>query len=71
MSEKDDLIQAQNQLIGVLFEIIKRYSENSTLDEEYFSLVMAGRDKHKIEDIRKQRRENSRIIVRLLAQLEN
>ena len=39
MSEnKDELIKAQNELIGVLFEIIKRLQSNNDLDTEYFKL---------------------------------
>ena len=36
--EKDELIQAQNELIGVLFEIIKRFQANQILDDEYFNI---------------------------------
>ena len=40
MSEsKDELIKAQNELIGVLFEIIKRLQSNNELDTEYFQIV--------------------------------
>ena len=44
IQEKDDLIRAQNELIGILFEIIKRFQANNTLDEEYFSLVSSGEE---------------------------
>ena len=38
MSEKnkDELIEAQKQVIGILFEIIKRLQANNDLDDEYF-----------------------------------
>ena len=40
MSEnKDGLIKAQNELIGVLFEIIKRLQSNNDLDTEYFQII--------------------------------
>ena len=41
MSErtKDELIDTQKQVIGILFEIIKRLQENNKLDEEYFQLI--------------------------------
>jgi len=41
MSEtsKDELIEAQKQVIGILFEIIKRLQENNDLDEEYFQII--------------------------------
>ena len=41
MSEKnkDELIDAQKQVIGILFEIIKRLQVNNDLDEEYFQII--------------------------------
>ena len=36
---KDELIDTQKQVIGILFEIIKRLQENNKLDEEYFQLM--------------------------------
>ena len=38
-TEKDELIDAQKQVIGILFEVIKRLQANSDLDEEYFEIV--------------------------------
>ena len=41
MSEnKDELIKAQNELIGILFEIIKRLQANNDLDTEYFQIIV-------------------------------
>ena len=70
MSDKDDLIKAQNELIGVLFEMVKRLNENNTLDEEYFALVAAGRNTERVQQILDRRRENSEVVSRLLSQLE-
>ena len=40
MSEnKEELIKAQNELIGILFEIIKRLQSNNDLDTEYFQII--------------------------------
>ena len=40
MSENnDELIKAQNELIGILFEIIKRLQSNNDLDAEYFQII--------------------------------
>ena len=41
MSEKskDELIEAQKQVIGILFEVIKRLQANNDLDEEYFQII--------------------------------
>ena len=38
-TEKDELIDAQKQVIGILFEVIKRLQSNSDLDEEYFEII--------------------------------
>ena len=75
MSEdnKEELIKAQNEVIGILFEIIKRYQANNDLDEEFFQLVSADRskiDKNNVENILKKRKENAKIISRLLGKLE-
>ncbi|MEM4377911.1 MAG: hydrolase [Candidatus Nitrosotenuis sp.] len=72
--DKDQLIQAQNELIGVLFEIIKRMQSNNNLDEEYFQLVSSEKQKEaslkRLEEILTQRQENSKIIARLLEKIQ-
>jgi len=70
-SEKDQLIDAQKQVIGILFEVIKRLQTNNDLDEEYFK-IMKKDDKNnkRIQDIINEREENSKIVGRLLEQLE-
>lgn len=72
--DKDQLIQAQNELIGVLFEIIKRMQANNNLDEEYFQLVLSEKQKEaslkRLEEILTQRQENSKIIARLLEKIQ-
>lgn len=74
VSEKDELIRAQNELIGILFEIIKRLQSNNTLDEEYFQLVSVEQksdtSKKRLDEILSQRSENSRIVAKLLEKLE-
>jgi len=47
MSEKskDELIEAQKEVIGILFEIIKRLQTNSDLDEEYFQIIANEKSK--------------------------
>jgi len=37
-SEKDQLIDAQKQVIGILFEVIKRLQTNNDLDENILKL---------------------------------
>ena len=76
MSEKskDELIEAQKEVIGILFEIIKRFQANNELDEEYFKMVSIDNkrdvDKQGLEEILKKREENGKIITRLLEKLE-
>ena len=76
MSEKskDELIAAQNEVIGILFEVIKRLQTNNDLDEEYFQIV-ANEKKRKdnqkrLDEILEERNENGKIVTRLLEKLE-
>jgi len=74
MSEKskDELIEAQKQVIGILFEVIKRLQANNDLDEEYFQIISSD-DKTKNQRLIKildERKENAKIVGRLLEQLE-
>ena len=72
--EKDELIHAQNDLIGILFEIIKRLQSNNTLDEEYFQIIASDQvrntDKKRLDEILIQRTENSNIVAKLLEKLQ-
>jgi hypothetical protein len=72
--EKDELIRAQNELIGVLFEIIKRLQANNTLDEEYFRIIASDSvrdaDKKRLDEILSQRTENGKIVAKLLEKLQ-
>ena len=75
MSEsKDELIKAQNELIGVLFEIIKRLQSNNELDTEYFQIITkdtrSGEENSRLENISKEREENANIVARLLEKIE-
>lgn len=71
-SEKDDLIDAQKQVIGILFEVIKRLQANNDLDEEYFQLVASKKTQNekRLEEILNERQENSKVVSKLLKQLE-
>jgi hypothetical protein len=73
-TSKDELIEAQKQVIGILFEIIKRLQENNDLDEEYFQIISihnnTKQNEQRIEDILKERKENAKIVGRLLEKLE-
>ena len=68
---KDELIKAQQQVIGILFEVIKRLQENNDLDEEYFQIIkQEKKDEKRLEEISDQRAANAEIVGRLLKQLE-
>ncbi len=70
-TEKDELIDAQKQVIGILFEVIKRLQANNDLDEEYFQILSSGVKKEKrTMEIQNERTENAKIVGRLLEQLE-
>ncbi len=73
MSErsKDELIDAQKQVIGILFEVVKRLQANNDLDEEYFQIIAKdNKNETRLEEILKERTENAKIVGRLLEQLE-
>ncbi len=73
MSErsKDELIDAQKQVIGILFEVIKRLQANNDLDEEYFQIIEKdNKNETRLKKILNERTENSKIVGRLLEQLE-
>ncbi len=70
-SSKDELIDAQKQVIGILFEVIKRLQANNDLDEEYFQIISKGQDGNtRVDEIIGERTENAKIVGRLLEQLE-
>jgi hypothetical protein len=75
MSEenKDKLIDAQKQVIGILFEVIKRLQINNDLDEEYFQIIFSDNKtrNQRIKEILDGRRENSEIVCRLLEKLKS
>ena len=74
MSEKsnDELIEAQKQVIGILFEVIKRLQANNDLDEEYFQIISSDNKtkNQRLTKILDERKENANIVGRLLEQLE-
>ena len=74
-NQKDELIEAQKQIIGILFEIIKKLQANNDLDEEYFKIISFGKqtnyDKERLERIQQERTENAKIVSRLLEKLRD
>ena len=76
MSENnDELVKAQNELIGILFEIIKRLQSNNDLDAEYFKIISkkirTENQNLRLEQITKEREDNAEIVSRLLKQIES
>ncbi|MDA0756313.1 MAG: hydrolase [Crenarchaeota archaeon] len=76
MSENnDELVKAQNELIGILFEIIKRLQSNNDLDAEYFQIiskkVRIEDENSRLNEITKERENNAEIVSRLLKQIES
>ena len=70
-NEKDELIDVQKQVIGILFEVIKRLQANNDLDEEYFQILSKEiKNDVRISEIQNERTENAKIVGRLLEQLE-
>jgi len=70
-NNKDKLIDAQKQVIGILFEVIKRLQANNDLDDEYFELVANdNKNETRLNEIIDERTENAKIVGRLLEQLE-
>jgi hypothetical protein len=70
-TEKDELIDAQKQVIGILFEVIKRLQANNDLDEEYFQIISKDtKNDIRIKSITDERAENAKIVGRLLEKLE-
>ncbi len=68
---KDELIDAQKQVIGILFEVVKRLQANNDLDEEYFQMISKGKKNDvRMKDIVDERTENAKIVGRLLEQFE-
>lgn len=71
--DKDELIRAQNDLIGILFEIIKRFQANHTLDDEYFQILSGNpteQSKKRLDEILSEREQNSKTISKLLEKIE-
>ena len=76
MSEtsKDELIEAQKQVIGILFEVVKRLQANNDLDDEYFQIISMDKkttSEKRLQNILSERNENAKIVGRLLEKLED
>jgi len=73
---KDELIKAQNEVIGILFEVVKRMQTNIDLQDEGVRIIIKSSEndlennKKRLDEITKQRNENSEVISRLLKKLD-
>lgn len=71
MSEKDKMITAQAEVIGILFEIVKRLQANSDLDREYLRIaVESPENRTRLEEIAAERDANADVVARLLESLK-
>tara|TARA_B110000263_G_C15046113_1_gene390817 strand:- start:407 stop:652 length:246 start_codon:yes stop_codon:yes gene_type:complete len=75
--DKDGLIKAQNEVIGILFEIVKRLQTNIDLQEEGVQIIIKSKDESNLEDNKKRlneiteyRNQNSEVISKLLKKLD-
>lgn len=78
MSEnKDELIKAQNEVIGILFEVVKRLQTNIDLQDEGVRIIIKSneddieKNKKRLDEITNKRNENSEVISRLLKKLDS
>lgn len=70
---RDEMIEAQRTVIGMLFEVVKRLQANSDLDEEYMRIIASGRASERparLDEIAAERKGNAEVAARLLRQLE-
>ena len=78
MSEdNNDLVTAQNEVIGILFEVIKKLQKNIDLQDEGVQLIIKSKDDNldenrtRLNEITAERNKNSEVISRLLKKLDS
>ena len=77
VEDNDGLIKAQNEVIGILFEVIKKLQKNIDLQEEGVRLIIESKDsdldhnKNRLDEITNERNKNSEIISQLLKKLDS
>ena len=77
IEDKDELLKAQNEVIGILFEVVKKLQENIDLQEEGVQLIINSNEdnldksKSKLDEITKQRNMNAEMISKLLKKLDS
>tara|TARA_B110000014_G_scaffold263917_1_gene262397 strand:+ start:2993 stop:3241 length:249 start_codon:yes stop_codon:yes gene_type:complete len=75
--DSNDLVKAQNEVIGILFEVVKRLQENIDLQDEGVHLILKSKDddlednRTRLDEITEVRNRNSETISRLLKKLDS
>ena len=76
-SKESELVKAQNEVIGILFEVIKRLQANIDLQDEGVHIIIETKDselkdkKNRLDEITNERNKNSEIISQLLKKLNS
>ena len=76
-ADNKDLVNAQNEVIGILFEVIKKLQKNIDLQDEGVQLIIKSKDddldenRTRLNEITAERNENSEVISRLLKKLDS
>ena len=76
-ADNKDLVNAQNEVIGILFEVIKKLQKNIDLQDEGVQLIIKSKDDNldenrtRLNEITAQRNKNSEVISRLLKKLDS
>ena len=75
--DNDALVKAQNEVIGILFEVVKRLQENIDLQDEGVHLIIKSKDdslgdyRKRLDEITEERNKNSEVVGRLLKKLDS
>ena len=75
--DNNDLVSAQNEVIGILFEVIKKLQKNIDLQDEGVQIIIKSKDdklddkRTRLNEISMERYKNSEIISRLLKKLDS
>ena len=75
-ADNKDLVNAQNEVIGILFEVIKKLQKNIDLQDEGVQLIIKSKDDNldenrtRLNEITAERNKNSEVISRLLKKLD-
>lgn len=51
-------------------EVIKKFNENTVLEDEYFAIAASGKESPRLSEILEKRQANYEIVSRLLTSLD-